>query len=169
MILWEMRGSLQALVVIVLTIVSWRRGAAPERATAAVLMAMVVVALLYRYLSMPLMPGRIFAGYAQTDPAQVLIDGAALVALVVIALRANRIYPIWMAGFQLTATAMHFVNAIAFGPAQLAYALLNVLPFYFMIAAQAFGLWQHIRMMKRRGPYPNWRNGSGPSRETRQT
>lgn len=169
MILWEMRGSLQALVVVMLTLISWRRGGGPERATATILMAMVVVAWLYRYLSMPLLPGRVFAGYAQTDPIQVLIDLAALVALGAIAIRANRIYPTWMTGFQITATAMHFINAIAFGQAQLAYALLNVLPFYFMIAAQACGLWNHIKNTKRRGRYPSWRSGSGPLPENRRT
>lgn len=166
--LWEFRGSLQALFVIALTIMAWRRGAAPERATALVLTAMVTTAWLYRYLAMPLQPGRIIGGYSETDLVYVLIDGTAFVALLAIAMLAKRMYPLWMAGFQLTALAMHFVNEIARTQAPFAYALLNILPFYFMIASQMLGLWLHIRREKRWGPYPNWRSIFDPLPATRR-
>lgn len=158
MMLWEFRGTLQALFVIALTIVAWRRGAAPERASAAVLAAMVVTAWLYRFFGMPLLPGRVFGGYSETNPVFLMIDGLALLALLAIGLRANRMYPIWMAGFQLTAMSMHFVNEMAVSEAPFAYALLNILPFYFMIGSLVLGLWLHIRRQSRWGPYPSWRS-----------
>lgn len=158
MILWEFRGTLMTIFVIGLAIISWRRGADPERITASVLAAMAVIAWLYRYLAMAA-PG---GGYWDTNLAFALIDTLALAILFAVGMLSNRVYPLLMAGFQLTATGMHFVNEIAQEQAPLAYALLNVLPFYFMIASQMLGLWFHIRREKRLGPYPSWRSFFDP-------
>ena len=158
MILWEFRGSLLTIFVIGLMITSWRRGADPERITASVLAIMAVMAWLYRHFATAAPNG----GYWDTNLVFVLIDGAALAVLFAVGMLSNRVYPLWMAGFQLTATAMHLVNEIAQQRTPLAYALLNVLPFYFMIASQMLGLWFHIRRLKRLGPYPSWRSFSVP-------
>lgn len=166
MILWEYRGTIQVLVVLGLAIASWRRGAAPERETAAVLLAMVIATWLYRLMDWSSLPSTAMGGFVTTNAVYVVIDGAALAVLVAIAILANRQYPTWMAGFQLTATLMHFVDGVARTQAPFAYALLNVLPFYFMMASQAWGLIAHVRRERRLGQYPNWRNLSGPSRAT---
>lgn len=168
MILWQYRGSILALIVIALTFLSWRRGDEPEKGTALVLLGMVVTTWIYRFLGLPEGQGRNIGGYFGTDLFYTLVDVIGLSALVAIAMLANRVYPRWMAGFQLTATGMHFVNEIATRQAPFAYALLNVLPFYFMIGSQMLGLWLHIRRKKRWGPYPSWRSAFDPLPEKRR-
>ncbi|WP_279351918.1 hypothetical protein [Erythrobacter litoralis] len=167
MFLWQNRGTIQVLAVIVLTIVSWRRGAAPERATALVLLGMTIITWIYRLLQFSSLPDTFMGGFFETNAVYVAIDSVALTSLIFIAIQANRGYPIWIAGFQITATMMHFVNEIAKAQAPFAYALLNVLPFYFMMGSQAWGLIAHMRRVKRLGSYPSWRKSFDPSREMR--
>lgn len=168
MILWEYRGALQALVVLCLTIISWRRGAGPERKTATVLLAIVVATWLVRFLGFVGPQESQSGGFFGTAIGYMVIDCAALIALILIGMLANRRYPLWMAGFQLTATGMHFVNQFVASYAPLAYALLTILPFYFMIASQMLGLWLHVRREKRVGHYPSWRSLFDPLPETWQ-
>jgi hypothetical protein len=158
MFLWQYRGTIQLLVMIALTILAWKRGADPERDTALVLLAIALLGWVYRHLGLPEMQGQIIGGYFNTDLFYVLVDTAAFAILFAIALFANRIYPLWIAGFQLTSAAMHLVNEIVEQQAPFAYALLNILPSYFMMLSMTLGLVLHVRREKRWGPYPSWRN-----------
>lgn len=167
MMIWQYRGYILAVCVIALAIMSWRRGAGPERATALVLLTSALTTWLYRFLGLQPTQGRIIGGYFETDIVYVLIDTMTLAALIAIMMAANRKYPVWIAGFQLTATGMHLVNEIVKQKAPFAYALLNMGPFYFMVLTQALGLWLHVRREKRSGPYPSWRNISAPSPMTK--
>lgn len=162
-ILWEQRDKLQALTVIVLAIVALRRGAGPERATASVLLGMVVSLWVYKLLATPDNPVVVVRLFASVDTYFLAIDGLALVALIVIALKANRFYPILLAGCQLVSLMTHFASGLLRTGYPLAYALFNLLPFYCMIAIFTGGLLAHLRRFRRLGPYPSWRGSFGLS------
>lgn len=169
MILWEYRGTLQALWVLGIVVISWRRGSLPERATAWILMSVILLSWLYRQFFLAAPPWMRAGGYFETDVVYALIDSAGLIALLPIAMLSNRLYPIFITGFQLFATSMHFAGFVMKKEAPFAYGLLNMLPFYFMIGSQTWGLVAHILREKRWGPYPSWRKSFAPSQMMKRT
>lgn len=169
MVIWQYRGSILVVWIIVQTILSWRHGAAPERATAVVLLASAVTTWLYRKLALP-QQNRTIGGFEDTDLVYVVTDLITFAFLFAIMLAAaHRRYPVWMAGMQLIAMGMHLVNEIERERAPFAYGLLNMGPFYFMVLAQALGLVFHSLREKRWGPYPSWRKSYDPSRMMKRT
>lgn len=165
MILWEQRDKLQALAVIALAILAFRRGAAPERWSSAVLAAMTAAVWVYQISKPSILAGAVL-GYGSVHPYFLTVDALALMALVVIALKANRFYPIVLAGCQLVSVMTHVASGILRSAFPLAYALFNILPFYFMIAVLALGLVAHVRREGRVGRYLSWRGSSAPSSAT---
>lgn len=162
MVLWQYRGTIQALAVLALCLWAFRRGAAPEKAASATLLLMVIVVWLYRWLLLDRSPGNVIGGFFGVEVGYFATDLIGFASLFAISLRANRIYPLWMAGFQLTAVATHFATGIAAQALPRAYALLNLLPFYFVMAAFVAGMIAHQRRERRIGPYRSWRTGFEP-------
>ena len=160
---WEHRGLLQGLVVLALALLAWTRGSAPERWCAGVLLAMVTILRLYRLLALPTLPGNVISGYIAVNTVFLLTDGLALLTLIAVALRANRFYPLWIAGFQLTAVMTHLASGLMSSQLPFAYATLNIAPFYFMIITLVVGLIAHLRRVRLWGPYPSWRASSSLS------
>src|SRR3546814_1437166 len=68
--------------------------------------------------------------YREVDPVRAAIDGAALVAMVWLALGRDRVWTLWFAGFQVIAAMSHVVRAIDVKMYQLAYALIIEGPFW---------------------------------------
>lgn len=159
MILWEHRDKLQALIVIALAIVALRRGAGPERLSSAVLLAMVIAVWIFQ-LSKPPQLTKAILGYGSINPYFLIVDVLAFGSLVTIALKANRFYPILLAGCQLVSLMTHLASGMLRKELPFAYALFNILPFYCMIAVLAGGLIAHLRRKRRLGQYPNWRGSS---------
>lgn len=163
MILWEHRDKLQALVVLALAIVAFWRAAGPERLTAAVLLGMVIAVWAYQ-LSKPPEVARDVLGYGSIHPFFLIVDVVAFGSLTAIALKANRFYPILLAGFQLVSMMTHLASGLLWAEYPFAYALFNILPFYCMITGFAVGLFAHLRRTHRLGPYQSWRGSSDHSR-----
>lgn len=162
MILWEHREKLQALIVLALAIVAFWRGAGPERSSGAILLAMVLAVWVYQ-LSKPPEDAREVLGYGSIHPYFMIVDVAAFGLFAGTALKANRFYPIMLAGFQLVSLMTHMASGVLKAEYPFAYALFNILPFYCMIAAFAVGLFAHLRRTRRLGPYPSWRGSSDHS------
>jgi len=106
---------------------AWWRGGQPERVVALLLMAAGLGTLL-----MPTVP----RGFDQLHWRILAIDVALLAALGVVALRAARFWPLWLAAMHLIAIAVHFAKAYhpfllpwiyAVAVGQLAYAMLALL------------------------------------------
>lgn len=136
---------------------SLRWGAAPERSCAAVLIAMQGVDAAYHIIA-----GR-GAFYHSVDIGHLAIDGFAAVSLLAIALYANRIYPLWMAAFQLISVLAHFARETSAAVAGLAYAYLGYGPFYLELFVLMVGIALHARRIRRRGIYRSWRISSSRS------
>lgn len=90
------------------------------------------------------------------DVTSMLIDSAALIILVIVAVRANRMYPLWIAAFQILATMSHFANAMANHISPIAYVILAVTPGYFQLLLLATGLFGHMRRVREHGAYRDW-------------
>jgi hypothetical protein len=128
------------------------RGAAPERQAAFVFIGMFVTDRMYHWI---FGTGLFFL---RANSGHILIDAIALGAFVVIALRANRFYPLWLASFQLMTIASHIVRAI--NPRMLngAYAVLAYAPSYLEVTVFAVGVVLHLRRQRKFGQYQSWQD-----------
>ena len=78
--------------------------------------------------------------WARTQPWVMAVDLLLMVALVWLALRSSRWFPIWFAGFHLVAVASHLASAVAPGFATKIYFLLQALWSIPMLLVFAIGV-----------------------------
>ena len=88
---WELKSQAQLIALLAFIVLALWRGAGPERRIAGVFIFMFVADRVYHAV---LGSGRLLLN---ADLGHVLIDAVALAAFVWIALRANRVYPLWLA------------------------------------------------------------------------
>lgn len=128
------------------------RGAAPERWLIGVFIATMILPFYgARWLNIGNLP---FGPYSW---AYVAIDLLATAAFVVIALNANRNYPLWVAGFQLVAVGAHAVRGLGEMVSPFAYMVLAVSPSYCQLVLIGAGFIRHQRRERRFGSYREWR------------
>ncbi|MBL8656678.1 MAG: hypothetical protein JNJ92_04870 [Altererythrobacter sp.] len=164
-LLWTNRGSVQTLAVTGLFALALVRGASPERWCAGILLTAILLARAQQLVASGFDSVWGLSGFATAGLAYFVIDLATFAALTAVALKANRIYPLWMAGVQLTALITHIAERTTAAVSPLAYAILNLSTFYLAIAFLAVGLMAHVRRSRSWGPYPNWRSGLAHSPE----
>ena len=126
------------------------RGGAPERIAAKVVIVWILTDVGYHLLFGP-------SGFEVVDPAHLLIDGAELVAIMWLALRANRIWPIWAAAAQVMTFSGHLVVMIGESGINRAYWAMTQLPPYIQLLALVCGAAFHNRRFRRIGHYRSWR------------
>lgn len=146
------RAPTQHILAILLAGAMWRWGGAPERwLGAAFVLTMVASVYVLRWFA----PLR-----SLDDPTlkyRLIVDVVAAAAFVAIALKANRNYPLWIAGFQLVALGAYLVKTIAPDVSQLALVILIVGPSYCQLLVLLAGFIRHVRRERRFGPYRDWR------------
>lgn len=150
---WEYRPLFQFAVFVLGLLYSLNKGAGPERAVASTLLTMALA-------------DRIYHGIAPQSPAilwHFLLDASASIALVGIALFANRTYTLWIGSFQLIALSAHLVRFVTQEALTLPFAILYILPSYFQIGLLFWGTYLHARRERRFGPYRSWKSSSLPS------
>lgn len=128
-----------------------RWGAAPERCCAAVFVAMNLGDRAYHAIA-----GR-DSIYITVDTGHLILDLLAAAVFIGVALRANRMYPLWLSAFQLVSVISHFARGVDGTMADLAYALMNYVPYNVMLLILAAGIGMHARRQRHYGPYPSWR------------
>lgn len=114
------------------------RGGAPEQVGALLLvLAFVLTIPVHRLLDT--------IGYRFAGAGTAVIDAALLAALIVLAWRSTRFWPLWMAGWQLATVITHAAKAV--DPAMLAagYAVEGQAWSYLIVLAIAGGTWRHQR------------------------
>lgn len=146
------RGEAQHIAIVLLAMAIWRWGGAPERWVIG-----VVVGVL-------LLPFYVFKLQGYQDiyfgPVAVIGVGTDLVAaaaFVLIAVNANRNYPLWVAGFQLVAVGAHAVNALVESFSPLAFLILTIGPSYCQLLLIFAGFIRHVMRERRFGQYRAWR------------
>lgn len=148
------RASAQHLASLLLAAAIWRWGGSPERWLIGTFLAtMVVPVYISRWLNVG--TGLETGPYAHYV---MLLDLIAGVLFVGIALRANRNYPLWIAGFQLVAVGTHLVRGMVDGIVPLAVAILVIGPAYCQLVILAGGFARHVLRLRRFGRYRDWRN-----------
>lgn len=130
----------------------WRWGAGPERWLIGVFLAtMVVPVYLFRQLGL---------GYFNFGPYAWLVtslDVLAMIAFAVIAVNANRNYPLWIAGLQLVAIGAYAAKGLVDSISPLAFLLLSVGPAYAQLLLIFGGFVRHVQRQRRYGAYRDWR------------
>lgn len=147
----ESKASLQAIALIAIVLASFRWGGSPERLSSLSLAWIWLGDVAYHVLIEPT------TDWMTVDVGHLLIDLVACIALTLIALAANRIYPLWLAALQTISLLMHLVRAADTNAAPLAYVILNIAPSYLLMLTLASGIWLHHRRTKRFGSIKDWR------------
>lgn len=161
MLTWGARAYLQYGVYLLLFLVAWRRGDAPERILAGIMLGMVVVDRIYH-----LGRGSDLLVYYGVDVVHLAIDMSSLLGIGYVALHANRVYPLWIGGAQIIAFSSHFYRLGIVDIHTTAYQVMAIIPSYVQLLAMGLGLIFHARRRRRRGSYPSWRKSSAPSSES---
>lgn len=138
------------LVVLASAAVAIRFGGGPERTAATVIVAWIVADAIHHLISGP-------ATFENVDPVHLVLDTGELVAIVWIALRANRMWPLWAAAAQLICVSGHVAALIEPSGMRRAYWAITQLPQYIQLAALLLGTAAHVRRERDIGPYRNWR------------
>ena len=93
----------------------------------------------------------------------VLVDVAGMVAFILLALRADRFWPLWVTALQIIAVGGHAIKAADPGTIPKAYAFAMAFWSYPMLALLALGTWRHQRRLARNGADPSWSSFSARS------
>jgi len=128
------------------------RGGAPERiaitvvAVGSVLTVIAVSAPAVRFGSIEI---GIFA-----------VDVACLLSFLLLALRAERIWPLWVTALQLIGTTGHAIRVVDPGLIRWAYQFVLAFWSYPMLLLIALGTWNHQRRVARFGADKSWSSSS---------
>ena len=141
------------------------RGAAPER----IGMAVLVVGSI---LSTASATAEYEVRFREMELGIFLVDVAVLVGFVALALRADRFWPLWVAGFHLVGVATHTAMMASEEVVPRAYAMGQAFWAYPILLAMVVGTWRHRQRLALYGSDPSWSdfaagpaNGKPPSRD----
>jgi hypothetical protein len=131
------------------------RGGAPERIGATVILAgsLLTLATLSTRSS----------SYGSVETGVFVVDLACLTAFLVLALRAERFWPTWVAALQLLGTSGHLVKLVDPTLLPRAYAFAAIFWTYPMLLLLVLGTWRHQQRLKRFGVDRSWSNFSARS------
>jgi hypothetical protein len=128
------------------------RGGVPERIGAAILIAgsLLTVAALSSTAKI----------YRSLEVGVFLVDVATLLSFVVLALRADRLWPLCVSALQLVGTAGHAVKLA--DPQVIPYAYAFALRFwgYPMVLVLLIGTWNHQKRLAKHGVDKSWSSSS---------
>ena len=101
--------------------------------------------------------------YRSVEVGVLVVDVAALVAFLVLALRAERLWPLCVVALQLIGTAGHAVKLVDSQILPLAYAFALRFWGYPMMMLLVVGTWNHQRRLAKFGVDKSWSSSSGRS------
>jgi hypothetical protein len=147
---------LQSLVYDTLAIACWLyamlRGGAPEKIGATIVL--VGSGLTFAAVSAPAVR------FGSVEIGIFLVDAAALIGFLVLALRAERLWPLWVAALQTIGTAGHAVKLVDPTVIRWAYAFVLAFWSYPMLALIVVGTWNHQKRLARNGVDKSWSSSS---------
>jgi len=146
------RAPAQHLFAVLLAGAMWRWGGGPERWLSGAFIVTMVASVYVLHWFFPVR--------TLDDPSfvyRMMLDAVGAAIFIAIALRANRNYPLWIAGFQLVALGAYLVKAVAPDVSPLALLILIVGPSYCQLLLLFAGFVRHLRRERRFGAYRDWR------------
>jgi len=145
-----MKADVQQILLVLVAVAAWRFGAAPERLCAAILVGILWLGDLGNHWLFDTNPS-----FNAVETGHLVLDLTAFAGLLVIAVLANRQYPLWLAGLQGCVVMTHFAFGLT-ASAPLAYSLMSIAPFYGLMAILAGGVFAHRRRKLKFGSYTAW-------------
>jgi hypothetical protein len=146
------RVDAQHIASVLLALAIWRWGAAPERWMISLfVLCMVVPLYLFDWLDLG---DAVFGPFAWLS---ITTDLLAATGFCLVAVHANRNYPLWVAGFQLVSISAHMVQGLVDSVSPLAYLILAVGPTYCQLLLIFAGFLRHVGRERRFGHYRSWR------------
>jgi hypothetical protein len=128
-------------VLLAVTIYAFLRGRTDERAAAIVCVAATLGTLLLH--------SQLSERFAHVEFGLMSVDFLAFVGFAAIALRTDRFWPLWAAGFQLTTILSHILKAVELDLLPQAYAAAARLWVYPIFVVIALGTWRtHQRQLR---------------------
>ena len=88
---------------------------------------------------------RYYPEYSVVERSDLAIDATMLAAFIVIALRSDRFWPLWVAGLQLTISISHLLKAIQPDLLPIAYGVAERFWSYPILIILAAGTWRSQR------------------------
>ena len=131
-----MRIAIQIALLFILAAFSFAKGGRPEKAVATVMVSMFL-------LDFPNHALFGYGSYSSVNIGHLVIDTAALIALVVIALKVDRFWTLWVASAQLISVVSHVLRLMAVDMNPFIYAVMNRWPFVVMLMLLAYGTLSH--------------------------
>lgn len=131
------------------------RGGAPERIGATILAVGSILTVVA--VSAPAIR------FGTVEIGIFLVDVAALVGFLILALRAERWWPLWVTALQAIGITAHAVKLVNPEVIRWAYAFALAFWSYPMLFLLVFGTWNHQRRLARFGVDKSWSSSSGRS------
>lgn len=137
---------------------AWWRGGGPERSAATIIFVGVVLTR----MAMGPWTGR----WTSVENGVLIVDVAVLLALLAVALKAERFWPLWLTALHLLGIAGHLVKMLDPVLIRWGYAFLIAIWSYPMLALLVLATWSHQRRLARFGADRSWSIFSVPSGAT---
>ncbi|MEA3060372.1 MAG: hypothetical protein QOJ94_153 [Sphingomonadales bacterium] len=134
---------------------AWWKGGGPERTVATIYFAGTVLTTLARAAT--------GSWWSSVEASVLGVDVAVLCGLLVVALMAERFWPLWLTALHLLGTAGHLVKMADPTLIRWGYAFIIAVWSYPMLALIVFGTWNHRRRVARFGADRSWSSFSVPS------
>jgi hypothetical protein len=147
--LQEVRIAFFLSLFFAVTLYALFRGGAPERSVAWVYLSMWMVEQILHTLTPP--------EYAGMDPWHLAVALILWIAFLAIALRAKRIWPLWIVSLETIVLIAHAAKFMDVSIHPRAYLTMQVASSYPILIALAVGTYQHQRRLKANGTDPSWR------------
>ncbi|MFM2370919.1 MAG: hypothetical protein RIS85_641 [Pseudomonadota bacterium] len=145
MMIWALRIAIAAVLIF-----AFRKGGEPERMIAVVIVSASVLDMLNHVLFGD-------PAFFAVNPGHVVIDTWAMIAMVWVALRANRGWPMWASSAQIIILLGHFAKIVDLSLVRYGYFAMTQLPTNIQVVALFLGTAAHIRREERIGRYHAWR------------
>lgn len=134
------RFLVQVLFLVLVFVAACRAGGRPERYVAGTYFSMLILDLLAAVVV-----GDAGAAQRESQDYRFLLDLAALLAVIFVALRYDRWWTLWVGSVQLIAVSAHVLRAAGLPMPPLVYGVMERWPTWIAIALAALGTWLHWR------------------------
>lgn len=143
------------LLVALTAPIALAKGGRPEQIGAVTISTWFVLDRIYHVISGP-------GTFDAVDPVHAFLDVSGFALFVWLAIKANRLWPTFVAGVLAIALCGHLVMALGFQGMQRAYWVMTQLPPLVMAIIVLLGTHTHVRRLRQVGPYRDWRRPSAP-------
>jgi hypothetical protein len=131
----------QALLIIVVFVAAWRRGGEPERYVASIYLAMLVVSAVNAFSE----SAHAGADYTDVKSLHFTLDALALLGVVIVALRYDRWWTLWVGSVQFIAVMAHVLRMLNWPMPPIAYAVMERWPVWLAVILTGVGTCLQVR------------------------